>query len=216
MEHERALREFLLASTHKFDFNLTDKQIQRFLIYLTQLLEWNRTINLTSITDPFEIIVKHFVDSITALCAFDFPIHSLVVDVGSGAGFPGIPLKLVRSDLRLALIESSNKKCSFLHFIVGALKLEQVSIHQETAQRFALVNPNPIADVVVLRALKLDDVIQPAAAILKPTGRLLLYRTECMDEQPVKLFQVESNHDFTLPLDHGKRVVTVLKRVALN
>lgn len=174
MEHERALREFLLASTHKFDFNLTDEQIQRFLIYLTQLLEWNRTINLTSITDPFEIIVKHFVDSITALCAFDFPIHSLVVDVGSGAGFPGIPLKLVRSDLRLALIESSNKKCSFLHFIVGALKLEQVSIHQETAQQFALVNPNPIANVIVLRALKLDDVIQPAAAILKPTGRLPL------------------------------------------
>lgn len=216
MEHERALREFLVTSTHKLGFNLTDEQTQHFLLYLAQLLEWNRTINLTSITDPFEIVGKHFVDSVTALCAFDFPIQSLVVDMGSGAGFPGIPLRLIRSDLRLRLIEPSHKKCSFLHSIVGLLKLEQVSIHPESVEQFALENPNRIADVIVLRALKLEDVIEPAAAILKPTGRLLLYRTERMKEQPAELFQLESNAEFTLPLNHGKRVVTVLKRVSVN
>ena len=210
------LREFLITSTHQLGFSLSDEQTKRFLIYLGRLLEWNQTINLTSITDPFEIVGKHFVDSVTALYAFDFPLGSLVVDAGSGAGFPGIPLKLIRSDLRLRLIEPSTKKCSFLHFIVGALKLEHVSIDQKSLQQFASENPSPIADVIVLRALRFEDVVQPVAALLKPSGRLLLYRTERMDEQPAPLFQLESNHDFTLPLNHGKRVVTVLRRITPN
>ena len=212
MERERALREFLVTSTDKLGLSLTDEQIKRFLIYLAQLLEWNRTINLTSITDPFEIVGKHFVDSITALCAFEFPLESLVVDVGSGAGVPGLPLKLIRGDLRLRLIEPSRKKCAFLLFIVGLLKLEQVSVHQENLQQFATGNPNPLADVILLRALKLEDVLQPSAAILKPAGRLLWYRTERMDQQPAQPFQLESNRNFTLPMNHGERVVTVLRK----
>ena len=212
MEHERALREFLVTSTKGLGISLTEQQTGQFLIYLSQLLAWNKTINLTSITDPFEIISKHFVDSLTALSAYKFPSQSLVLDVGSGAGFPGIPIKIVQSDLRLVLIEPSQKKCSFLHSIVGALKLEQVSIYPGDMKQYASREPHILADVIVLRALRFDEIAEPAAFILKPTGHLLLFRTESVEERPTQAFRVESNHDFVLPMNHGSRVVTVLAK----
>ena len=212
MEHERALREFLVTSTNRLGISLTEHQTSQFLIYLSQLLTWNETINLTSITDPYEIISKHFVDSLTAFAAFKFPTQSVVVDVGSGAGFPGIPLKIVQSDLRLVLVEPSQKKCSFLHSIVGGLKLEKVSIYSGELEQYAAQQPRPLADVILLRALRFDEIAEPAALILKPSGHLLLYRTEKGDERPSQAFLVESNYSFVLPMNHGNRVVTVLAR----
>lgn len=214
MEHERALREFLVTSTNGLGINLTDQQTKQFLGYLSQLLTWNRTINLTSITDPYEVISKHFVDSLTGLTAFNFPFQGSVLDVGSGAGFPGIPLKIVRSDLRLVLIEPSQKKCSFLHSNVGALKLEQVSIYSGDLQQYAAHGTGSHADVMVVRALRFEEIAEPAALILKPTGRLLLYRTERVTEGLSKAFRVESHHGFSLPKNQGSRVVTVLAKSA--
>ena len=205
MEHERALREFLATSTKGLGISLTDQQTGQFLVYLSQLLAWNKTINLTSITDPFEIISKHFVDSLTALSAYKFPSHSLVVDVGSGAGFPGLPVKIVQSDLRLLLIEPSQKKCSFLNSIVGALKLKEVSIYPGELKQYAAQEPRIFADVIVLRALRFDEIAESAAFVL-------LFRTERMDERPSQAFRVESHHDFVLPMNHGSRVVTVLAK----
>jgi len=212
VEHERALREFLITSAKGLGIRLTEHQTGQFFVYLSLLLAWNKTINLTSITDPFEIISKHFVDSLTALSAYKFPSQSLVLDVGSGAGFPGIPIKIVQSDLRLVLIEPSQKKCSFLHSIVGALKLEQVSIYPGDMKQYASREPHILADVIVLRALRFDEIAEPAAFILKPTGHLLLFRTESVEERPTQAFRVESNHDFVLPMNHGSRVVTVLAK----
>lgn len=214
MEHERALGEFLVTSTKGLGISLTDQQTRQFLVYLSHLLTWNRTTNLTSITDSHEIISKHFVDSLTALVAFNFPFQGVVVDVGSGAGFPGIPLKIVRSDIRLVLVEPSQKKSSFLHLIVGALKLEHVSFFSGGLQQYAAQEPRPVADVIVMRALQLDDIAKPASLILNPGGHLLLFRAKKMDERVSDAFRVESNHHFSLPLNHGSRVVTVLTKSA--
>jgi 16S rRNA (guanine527-N7)-methyltransferase len=214
VEHERALGEFLVTSTKGLGISLTDQQTRQFLVYLSHLLTWNRTTNLTSITDSYEIISKHFVDSLTALVAFDFPFQGTVVDAGSGAGFPGIPLKIVRSDLRLVLVEPSQKKSSFLHLIVGALKLEQVSIFSGGLQQYATQEPCPLADVMVVRALRFDEIAKPAALILNPGGHLLLFRTKKGDERVSNAFRVESNHHFSLPSSHGSRVVTVLTKSA--
>jgi 16S rRNA (guanine527-N7)-methyltransferase len=212
VEHERALRDFLVASTSGLGITLTEEQIRQFLVYLSQLLHWNRTINLTSITDPFEIISKHFVDSLTALIAFEFPSQAIVVDVGSGAGFPGIPLKIVRSDLHMGLVEPSQKKCSFLRSIVGVLKLEQVSIYSDELEQYAVQERPPLADVIVTRALRFDEIADAAALLLTSAGHVLLYRTEKMDKPASHGFQVTSNHDFSLPMNLGSRVVTVLTR----
>lgn len=214
MEHERDLRDFLVTSTQALGANLTDHQTQQFLVYLSQLLTWNRTTNLTSITDPYEIIGKHFVDSLTALIALCFPFQGTVIDVGSGAGFPGIPLKIVRSDLRVCLVEPSLKKCSFLRSIVGTLRLEQVSIFSGSLQQFAAQPARPLADVIVVRALRFEEIEEPVTRILNLNGHVLLYRTDKSDEPHSKTFQVQSNHEFSLPRHYGHRVVTVLAKTA--
>jgi 16S rRNA (guanine527-N7)-methyltransferase len=169
---------------------------------------------LTGITEPYDVLSKHFVDSLTALSAFNFPFQSIVVDVGSGAGFPGIPLRIVRSDLRLVLVEPSQKKRSFLHSIVGALKLGQVSIFSGGLQEYAAQKPRPLVDAVVVRALRFDEIAESAALILNPSGHVVLFRTEKGDEFVPSAFRLESNHIFCLPLNHGSRVVTVLAKSA--
>ena len=214
MEQERALHEFLVASARALDISLTDHQAEQFLVYLSLLLTWNRTTNLTSITDPYEVVSKHFVDSLTALKAFNFPLAGVVIDVGSGAGFPGIPLKLVKNDLRLVLVEPSVKKCSFLRSVLGTLKLDSVSVYSGGLQHYAADQSHLLADVIAVRALRLEEIAEAAALLLKPNGHLLLYQTEKTAERTSSVFRPVSQHDFSLPMNHGNRVVTVLARTA--
>ena len=214
MEQERALHEFLVASARALDISLTEHQAEQFLVYLSLLLTWNRTTNLTSITDPFEVVSKHFVDSLTALKAFKFPLSGAVIDVGSGAGFPGIPLKLVRNDLRLVLVEPSVKKCSFLRSVLGTLKLDMVSVYSGGLQQYAADESHLLADVIAVRALRLEEIVEAAALILKPSGHLLLYQTEKTAQRTSGVFRLVSHHDFSLPMNHGNRVVTVLTKTA--
>lgn len=214
MEHERELRQFLARSTSELDVSLTQEQIEQFMLYLAQLLQWNRTTNLTSITDPYEIISKHFVDSLTALAVAHFPSQSILTDVGAGAGFPGIPLKIVRDDLNLVLVEPVQKKSSFLRTVVGSLKLPNVSIYAGTFRQY-LDQEHPPSDFMVLRALRFDEIEEEAFIGLKPGGKAILYRTEKMDMPSTDTrFRVESEKTFSLPMGHGNRVITVLSRAA--
>ena len=213
MEHQHALRDFLVHYAHEIGLELTEEQSRQFLIYLEQMLQWNRVTNLTGITDSYEIVSKHFVDSLTALAALSFPSHAVVIDVGSGAGFPGLPLKIARSDLRLILIESIQKKCSFLRTIVGLLKLSEVSVFAGTLEEYIVQEEFQIADVIVVRALRFEEVEGQLVMALKKGGRVLLYRT---DKWGASLSQsglvLESERCFSLPLSHGNRVISVFRK----
>ena len=216
MEQERELRQFLQAAAQSLGLSLTSTQIEQFWIHFTQLLRWNRTINLTSITDPYEIIGKHFVDSLAALVAVDFPIEGLVIDVGSGGGFPGIPLKIVRQDLRLVLIEPSQKKSSFLRAVVGTLQLKDVCIFSGTIGEYAAGEHQTLGDLMVVRALRFDEVAPFASRVLTRMGQVVLYGTERGDSEAVIVrsnsFTVESMFKFSLPRNYGTRVLTILSK----
>ena len=213
VEHERALREFLVCATAELDLNLTENQIGQFMLYLSQLLQWNHITNLTSITDPYEVISKHFVDSLTALVAIEFPLHGMVIDVGAGAGFPGIPLKIVRDDLQLVLVEPVQKKSSFLHSIVGSLKLQNVTIFSGSLQQYVARKEYLLGDLMVVRALRFDEIEKQALIALKPAGKVVLYRTEKIGLNPSsRRFKTESEHSFSLPKSHGSRVISIMGR----
>ena len=137
MEHETELCEFTISSIRELGLTIGNGQAEQFVRYLAHLIEWNKTINLTAIIDPKEIVIKHFVDSLAALVATSFPKNGVVLDVGSGGGFPGLPLKIVRSDMRLVLIEPVQKKCSFLNSVIGLLKLQDVSTFDGTIEQYA-------------------------------------------------------------------------------
>jgi len=211
VEHKRQLRDFLVGSTRGLGLNFDDEKIEQFMLYLDQLVQWNEVTNLTSITDPQEIVSKHFIDSLTALAATDFPPNAVVIDVGAGAGFPGLPLKIARSDLQLVLVEPTKKKCSFLSSVVGLLKLKDASIFAGTLQQYVSQASYVSGDLIVIRALKFSDIWEQAILALKKTGKAVLYRAEKIGIGSVPSgFVIDSEKSFSLPMNHGSRVVSVL------
>lgn len=112
----------------------TPEMFGQFELYAEMLLEWNKKINLTAITAPEEIAVKHFLDSLLPLMAMDFPQGASLIDVGTGAGFPGVPLKILRPDLRLTLLDSLKKRTVFLSELSVALGQDNAIIHGRAEQ----------------------------------------------------------------------------------
>ena len=129
-EFEKNLKEMLL----KIEIELNKIQIQQFYKYMELLLEWNEKINLTAIIDPKEIILKHFVDSLTISKYIDK--NAYLVDVGTGAGFPGIPLKIYREDINMVLVDSLNKRITFLNEVINKLGLEKIETVHGRAEEF--------------------------------------------------------------------------------
>jgi len=178
--------------------------------YLSQLTHWNKTINLTSISNPREIVIKHFIDSLIPIAAVPFPHQTQLIDVGTGAGFPGIPLKIVRADLQVKLIESNKKKCSFLSSLIGTLKLTDIEVFAGTIQDYT-AGGGASSQVITARALRLEDIQTELLSLILPGGKVVLYRTEPLSLQDVPAgLTIEAQQRFDLPQDAGERVITVL------
>jgi 16S rRNA (guanine527-N7)-methyltransferase len=163
--------------------SLSPTQLQAISTYVDLLLRWNARINLTAIRNPEEIVTRHFGESLFAARQL-FPTNPVqsasgkgprtAADIGSGAGFPGIPIKLWQPNLNLTLIESNHKKAAFLREVGRALELENVEVIADRAETIA----DRTFDLVTLRAVdKTDDVLPTAAKLLRPGGRMALFLT---------------------------------------
>lgn len=182
------------------------------MVYLKQLQLWNQSFNLTSITLDEEIIIKHFVDSLASLRADDVKLGARLLDVGTGAGFPGIPLKIARLDLDVTLIEPAARKTSFLRFIVGLLRLENVNIFDGTLEKFITERqPYGSYDYLATRALKYNLILHNGIRLLGQGGKAILYSS-----QPIPSSDLSSNwlllreHTFQLQKGYGQRVISIV------
>jgi len=182
------------------------------MIYLEQLRIWNRSVNLTSITLDEEIIVKHFVDSLAGLNAEKIRYGARLLDIGTGAGFPGIPLRIARKDLNITLIEPAKKKISFLHFIVGLLRLERVKIFDGTLERFMTEDiSDQTFDYITTRALKYDCILQKGLRLLATGGRVILYLSRPINKLELGTdWSLVTEYMFDLPGGVGQRVISIL------
>ena len=213
MEHQPDPRTVIISSARELGLAIEEVQAEQFLRYLSHLIEWNRVINLTAIVDPNEIVIKHFVDSLAALITTDFTDESLVLDVGSGGGFPGIPIKIMKSGVQLVLVEPVQKKCSFLNSVVGLLKLQEVSIFNGTIEQYGQWPLRQLIDTVVIRALKCEAIQTHISALLAAKGKVVLYRTAPMNNKEMwKDFHLVDEKILMLPQGAGKRVVSVIQR----
>ena len=139
-------------------FELTARQLEQFDQYAQFLVEYNEKVNLTAITDPEGIEVKHFLDSLMLLKAVELPEGASVIDVGTGAGFPSVPAKIVRDDLRLTLLDGLNKRIVFLGELSRRLGQENTALHAraeeaargELREQFDLATARAVADLRVL------------------------------------------------------------------
>ncbi len=124
---------------HLLGIQLTERQRAAFDLYARELVEWNRKFNLTSITDPEQIRIKHFLDSLSCWLAMESQPPGALADIGTGAGFPGIPLKIIQPDIHLTLVEATGKKAGFLLHLVQFLRLEDVHVATNRAEEFGRV-----------------------------------------------------------------------------
>src|SRR5258706_15658660 len=127
----RPMERLIAAAKQILNLELTPAQVAAFRTYAAELAEWNEKFNLTAIKTPAEVEIKHFADSLSCLLVMRTPsLGGRLVDVGTGAGFPGIPLKIMCPDLRLTLVESVGKKVAFLEHLVARLGLKDVRVLQ--------------------------------------------------------------------------------------
>ena len=132
--------EKLIVGARKLGLQLNSRQLEQFWIFYQELIDWNRRLNLTTITDYEEVQIKHFLDSLTVTLAWQQPTGSIdfsLIDVGTGAGLPGIPLKILLPQIRLVLLDSTAKKAAFLHHLKHKLGLDDIEIVVGRAEALA-------------------------------------------------------------------------------
>jgi 16S rRNA (guanine527-N7)-methyltransferase len=206
--------KFFTDTARSTGLTLSEKQSALFLRYMLELLEWNRSTNLTRIVEPRDIAIKHFIDSMLITSHIKIS-HKEIADIGSGGGFPGIPLAILDPSCKFVLIESLRKKTSFLKHIIRTLQLDNVQVYNGRAQSF----PTPATfDLAISRAFaSLADFIAIATRLIKPQGSII-----CM-KGPLPLEEIEAlkghskpgltldSHSYSLPQQGGARSLVVLQ-----
>ncbi len=206
--------------TKKSGLSLNREQTEKLEIFERLLLEWNKKMNLTAITDSEGIAVKHFYDSLTPLMHVDIPKNSTVIDVGTGAGFPSIPLAIVRSDLSFTLLDSLNKRLVFLGEVARELGIKVRLIHMraEDAARDAELREK--FDVSISRAVAAMPVLcEYCIPFVKKGGMFIAMKGANADiemaqsENAVRLLggEVEKEIRLTLP-DGSERAIEVIRK----
>lgn len=199
----------------EFGVQLSLEQLGFFQTYLRELIAWNSKTNLTAITQPQEIIVKHFLDSIACSKSIvEFARNSALLDIGSGAGFPGLPLKIVFPELTVTLLEPTSKKIAFLRHMIGTLELKSIYAVPKTLQAFATDHINHQKfSYIISRALNMGPMLDNCLELLSTEGRVILCKSKPSSEQEeLGGFQVERELSYDLPCGYGHRVLTILKR----
>lgn len=147
------IRQKLILESKNLGIKITAEQAAKFQKYMELLVEWNEKLNLTAITEPEEILEKHFLDSLTTLLACKPKDGSKVLDVGTGAGFPGVPIKIVRPDLQVTLLDGSNKRLNFLGELCSELGVECRRVHKRAEEAGLDKAMRENFDIVTARAV---------------------------------------------------------------
>lgn len=159
--------EKLKTGAERLGITLDDIKLRQFEGYMTILLDWNERINLTAITEKDEIISKHFLDSVTLLCSEKLKDPVTLIDIGAGAGFPSIPVKIARPDLKVTMLDSLNKRIDFLNEVISRLELKDIrAIHSraedgartQLRESFDIATARAVADLAVLAEYALPFV----------------------------------------------------------
>lgn len=203
--------ELLIKGMKELGITPSKEQVNAFMTYLPELKKWNKAYNLTAMKTDEDIIIKHFLDSLLYLKAI--PEGTIkIADVGSGAGFPGIPMKIIRPEIETTLIEPSRKKSAFLRHIIRQLGLEKIEVIEKRVEDVGGPLAAPLLfDVAVTRALfEIKDFIKRASHIVKKGGLFILSKGPKVEEELKGLRGIRYELLTTpLPLTNIRRYIVI-------
>lgn len=170
--------DYLRDYAKKLHMNLSDEKCEMFIRYYNMLVEWNSKINLTAITDYKEVVIKHFIDSLSIVNIVDINGPNSLVDVGTGAGFPGIPLKIVFPSLEVVLVDSLDKRVKFLNHVIRELGLKNIKAIHARAEEFGHTKYREKFDFCVTRAVSnLSVISEYCLPLVKIGGYFIPYKS---------------------------------------
>ncbi|CUH93931.1 16S rRNA (guanine(527)-N(7))-methyltransferase RsmG [Herbinix luporum] len=212
-EFEKALSELKI--------NLSDYQIEQFIKYYELLIHWNKLMNLTSITDFMEVINKHFVDSLSMVKVYR-PSNEKILDLGTGAGFPGVPLKIAFPNTKVVLMDSLNKRVRFLNEVIKELDLDNIiAIHGRAEDYGREKDYRESFDISTSRAVaKLSTLSEYCLPFVKKEGLFIAYKSGNISEEleeaskAIKVLggKVMETKEFTLPFTDINRSFIIIKK----
>jgi 16S rRNA (guanine527-N7)-methyltransferase len=184
-----------------FDIQIDSEAMKRFAGHAAELMRWNKKINLTAIRDPLEIAIKHVLDSIIPSGIIPGDKKKLL-DIGSGGGFPGIPLKILMPSLSVTLIDASQKKISFLKQVIRSLKLKKIdAIHIRAQEMAGLVEFEKHFDIIISRALtSLESFVVMSLPLLSENGMIIALKGNVDDAEIKAVRSLINRHDMSLTL----------------
>ncbi|PKM51096.1 MAG: 16S rRNA (guanine(527)-N(7))-methyltransferase RsmG [Firmicutes bacterium HGW-Firmicutes-7] len=216
--------DYFLGGMKQLDIIPSDEIIEQFKTYYKLLLDWNEKINLTSITDEKEVIVKHFLDSLLLVKSINLNNIQRLLDIGTGAGFPGIPLKIIYPHIDLVLLDSVNKKVVFLEEVCQKLKLTNVKCLHGRAEDYAKdLDHRESYDLVVSRAVsKLSTLSEYCIPYVKEYGHFIAYKASDYEfeledaKHAIQLLggQVDKVDQFQIPNSDIMRTYVCIKKIS--
>jgi 16S rRNA (guanine527-N7)-methyltransferase len=210
--------DLLRHTSLEVSVSLTESQLELFWLYLQELMEWNKTFNLTSIKEPADIIIKHFVDSLTPLPYLERA--GRLLDIGSGAGFPGIPLKIGAPQLQIHIVDARRKKTSFLKHLIRTLELKGVTALHGRAEEMA--KPKQPFQIIISRAFRrLEPMVQLVSPLMQPgnTFIAMLGPTKETEQERFKHLALAENLKLSiivsleLPRGRGRRTLVFFTKI---
>ena len=214
-------KEKMIINVDKLGITLSEIQLKQFYNYMNLLIEWNKKINLTAITEPNEIILKHFVDSLTI--SKYISDGTRVVDVGTGAGFPGIPLKIYRQDIEITLLDSLQKRINFLDEVIRELNLEKIeTIHSRVEdfgkdkkyrEKFDIATSRAVANLATLSEYLLP-LVKVGGKVISMKGSLIEEELE-NSKNAIKILggKIERVDEFDLPNSDISRNIVLIDKI---
>jgi 16S rRNA (guanine527-N7)-methyltransferase len=201
---------------------LSPRQLEQFEQYYQLLIEWNEKMNLTAITDKPSVYLKHFFDSLSPAFYYDFSKTVSICDVGAGAGFPSVPLKICFPHLKLSIVDSLQKRITFLNYLASKLELEDVAFYHDRAETFGRKEGiRESFDVVIARAVARMSVLSELCLpLVKMNGTFIAMKAAAAGEEleqgktAIKVLggEIAAIHQFTLPLEESERTIIFIDK----
>ena len=216
------MRTYLTEAIKDYKITLSEKQISQLERYYELLCEWNEKINLTAITDPKGVAVKHFADSLSIFNYINVPQNARVIDVGTGAGFPGLVLKIARPDIKLTLLDSLQKRLNFLQVVCNELNLDSKLIHSRAEEGGQDLDLRESFDLVVSRAVaQLNILCEYCIPYVRLSGSFVAFKGDADGEiksakKAIGILggKINNTFKFELPFEGGGRTLVEIEKVS--